>query len=152
MYQAAIRAIPNNFHTLSTLNRGDGEAVSIFLQGKKGLCHDILYLIVGKSKGLDNQGIIAQVKRAFKSYSFFSTKKNNEKADNLCIKFVSTPLEVCTDTSISYFNNNVPFFCCHLFRRISEFAGQSQRNGKQTVDYHPNPSELSSKIHSLLFL
>ena len=24
MYQAAIRAIPNNFYTLSTLNRGDG--------------------------------------------------------------------------------------------------------------------------------
>ena len=40
MYQAAIRAIPNNFHTVSTLNRGDwgggGGAVSIFFKEKRG--------------------------------------------------------------------------------------------------------------------
>ena len=39
MYQEAIRAIPNNFHTLSTLNRGGvgwggGGAVSIFFKEK----------------------------------------------------------------------------------------------------------------------
>ena len=44
MYQAAIRAIPSNFHILSTLNREDGgkerggrgEAVSIFFKEKSG--------------------------------------------------------------------------------------------------------------------
>ena len=46
MYQAAIRAIPNNFHTISPLNRGMGDCKHIF-QGKKGFCHNILRLIVG---------------------------------------------------------------------------------------------------------
>ena len=40
MYQAAIRAIPNNFYTLSTLNMGEwrvgGGAVSIFFEKKRG--------------------------------------------------------------------------------------------------------------------
>ena len=36
MYPAAIRAIPNNFHTLSTLNRGNGATVSIFSKEKRG--------------------------------------------------------------------------------------------------------------------
>ena len=41
MYQTAIRAIPNNFHTLSTLNRGEGGegggvAESIFCKEKRG--------------------------------------------------------------------------------------------------------------------
>ena len=35
MYHAAIRAIPNNFLTLSTLNREDGGAVSILFREKK---------------------------------------------------------------------------------------------------------------------
>ena len=36
MYQAAIRAIPNNFHTLSTLNKGNREgAISLFFKEKK---------------------------------------------------------------------------------------------------------------------
>ena len=42
MYQAAIRAIPNNFHTLSTLNRGDGgtgggEGLKAYFVRKKGV-------------------------------------------------------------------------------------------------------------------
>ena len=38
MYQAAIRAMPNNFYTLSTLNMGvwRGGAVSIFFEKKRG--------------------------------------------------------------------------------------------------------------------
>ena len=45
MHQTAVRAIPNNFHTLSILNRGMGGCKHIFY-GKKGLCRNILWLIV----------------------------------------------------------------------------------------------------------
>ena len=48
MYQSAIRAIPNNFHTLSRLNIGNrdggvegGVAVSTFFKEKKGGCATI---------------------------------------------------------------------------------------------------------------
>ena len=54
MYQAAIRAIPNNFHTHSTLNKGNREgAISLFFKEKKVVpqyfvtgcrCYILLYL------------------------------------------------------------------------------------------------------------
>ena len=64
-----------NRNTMTNIEQGRWGGCKHIFQGKKGLCHDILRLIVGKSKRVDNQGIIAQVKRAFKSYYFFPPKK-----------------------------------------------------------------------------
>ena len=52
-------------------------------------------LYPGKSKDF-NEGIISQVKRAFKSY--FLSPKNNKKADTFCMKFSLTSnsnVEMC---------------------------------------------------------
>ena len=38
--------------------------------------------------------MIAQVNSAFKDY-FFVTKKNSKNVDRLCMKFSSTPVQVC---------------------------------------------------------
>ena len=45
------------------------------------------------------------------------------------------------------------FLLPHLFWKLSQPSGKDQQNGTQnTVDYHPSPSQLISRIHPLIFL
>ena len=63
-------------------------------------------------------------------------------------------MQVCRSAYISYLKINAPIFCCSLFFeeclnaqvRINKIAN------KHTVDYHPSPSELTSRICLLMFL
>ena len=63
-------------------------------------------------------------------------------------------MQVCRGASISHLKNNCPFFCCPLFFkylnprvRINKIIAK-----EQTVDYHTNPSVLTSSIHIFIFL
>ena len=60
---------------------------------------------------------------------------------------------MCRGVYIHYFKINPPHFLLSpLFWKLSQLSGQDQRNGKHTVDYHPSPSQLISRIHTLIFL
>ena len=57
-----------------------------------------------------------QIKKAFKDYDyFFVTKKNNKKADILCIKFSSTFGVSVQRWLFPYFKIIAPIFCCFIF-------------------------------------
>ena len=94
-----------------------------------------------------------QVSRTFKSY-FWSQKKNNKKAEKPCIRLLQLPIHMCRGAYISYLKINVPIFYCSLF--FEEYLNSQVRINKMinelNVDYHPSPSELTSRIHSLIFL
>ena len=82
-------------------------------------------LKLGKSKEFDNQGMKAQVKRAFKSYSIFITKKSSKKVGRLCVKVLSR----CPNT---LFQSQYPFILLpSLFQKIYQPPGRDQENGKQ---------------------
>ena len=50
--------------------------------------------------------------------------------------------------------NHSPIFCCPLFSEnyLKLQARINKMVNKHTVDYHPSPSQLISKIHTLIFL
>ena len=61
---------------------------------------------------------------------------------------------MCRGGYIPYFKINAPIFCCPFF---SEDYLNSQVRiykivNKHTVDYHPSPSQSTSRIHPLIFL
>ena len=53
-----------------------------------------------------------------------------------------------------YFKINAPIFCCPLFSEnyLNPQVKINKMVSKHTVYYHPNPSQLTSRIHSLIFL
>ena len=53
---------------------------------------------------------------------------------------------------IHYYKINLPFLLSSLFWKLYQPSGQHQQNGKHTVNYHPSPSELISRIQPLIFL
>ena len=85
---------------------------------------------------------------------FFCHQKNNKKADRLCMKFSSafnTSVQRCL---YPLFQNQRPhFLLLHLFQRMSQPSVQDlQYLNEHMVDYHPSPSEFTSRIHHLIFL
>ena len=63
-------------------------------------------------------------------------------------------IPVCRGVYIHYSKINPPIFCCPLFSE-NYFNPQVRINkmvNKHTVDYHPSPSQLISKIHALIFV
>ena len=70
------------------------------------------------------------------------------------MKVSSTSIQLCKGAHISYFKINAPIFCCPLF--FEEYLNLQVRINKMgnehTIDYHPSPSELTSRIHPLIFL
>ena len=52
------------------------------------------------------------------------------------------------------FQNQSPIFCCPLFSEnyLNPQARINKIVNKHAVDYHPSPSQLISKIHTLIFL
>ena len=66
-----------------------------------------------------------QIKRDFKSYSVFPTKKFLKKEDSLCMKFFSTPNTSVQRYLKPLFQNQRPLFQLPLlFGRISQNLGQ----------------------------
>ena len=57
-------------------------------------------------------------------------------------------------SNIHYFKINPPIFCCPLFSKnyLNPQARINKMVNKHTVDYHPSPSQLISRIHTLIFL
>ena len=50
------------------------------------------------------------------------------------------------------FKINPPFYCCPLFSENHLNPQVRKMVNKHTVDYHPNHSQLISRIHALIFL
>ena len=52
------------------------------------------------------------------------------------------------------FQNQSPIFCCPVFSEnyLNPQTGINKIVNKHTVDYHPSPSQLISRIHTLIFL
>ena len=52
------------------------------------------------------------------------------------------------------FQNQSPIFCCPLFSEnyLNRKARINKMVNKHTVNYHPSPSQLISRIHTLIFL
>ena len=86
--------------------------------------------------------------RAFKSY-FLSLKKTIKKQTSSAWIFLQPPMQVCRSAYIPNFKINAPIFCCPLF--FKEYLNPQVRINKMinehNVDYHPNPLELTSRIH-----
>ena len=61
---------------------------------------------------------------------------------------------MCRGVYIHYFKINPPIFCCPLFSKnyLNPQARINKMVNKHTVDYHPSPSQLISRIHTLIFL
>ena len=93
-----------------------------------------------------------QVKRAFKS--FFLPPKKKKKQTDSAWNLLQPPLQMWRGAYILSFKINALHFCCSLF--FEEFLNPQVRINKivneHTVDYHPSPSELTSRIHPLTFL
>ena len=93
-----------------------------------------------------------QVKRAFKSY--FYHQKTTKRQTGSAWNFLQSPLQVCRGAHIPYFKINSPIFCCPLF--LEEYLNPQGRINKlaneHSVDYHLSPSELTSRIHLLIFI
>ena len=63
-------------------------------------------------------------------------------------------MQVSRDAYINCFKINASIFCCPLF--LEEYLNPQLRINKMvnkhTVDYHPSPLPLTSRIHPLIFL
>ena len=86
-----------------------------------------------------------KVNRAFKS--FFLSPKNNKTSERFYIQFSST-LNISVQRSLyPLFQNQSSHFMLPLLSK--EYLKMMKQN---TVDYHPSPSGLTSRIHPLIFL
>ena len=85
-----------------------------------------------------------QVKRAFKCY--FCRQKSNKKPGRFCMKFFSI-----SNTSVS--KSIPPIFCCPLFSEnyLNPQVKINKMVNNHTVDYHPSPLQLFSRIHLTYF-
>ena len=110
-------------------------------------------LQLGNSKEFNNERMKVQVKRTFKSY-FLCHQKSNKKADRLCVTFTLTSSTSVQRCLYPPFQNQSPIFCFPLFSE-NYLYHQGRINKmvkKHTVNYHPSPSQLISRIHLLVFL
>ena len=110
-------------------------------------------LQLGKSKEFNNERTKVQVKRAFKSY-FFCHKKVIKRQTGSAWNFLQLPIPVYRGVVIPYLKINAPIFCCPLFFKnyLNPQVRINKIVNKHTVDYHPSPSQLTSRIHTLIFL
>ena len=63
-------------------------------------------------------------------------------------------IPVCRGVSIPHFKINPLIFCCPLFSEnyLNPQVRINKIVNKHTADYHPSPSQLISRIHTLIFL
>ena len=86
-------------------------------------------------------------------------KKSNKKVDRLCMKFSSvsnTSVQRCLyplfQNHRSHFLLFHLFFCCFIKECLKPQVRINKEINEHTVDYHPSPSSLTSRIHHLIFL
>ena len=84
--------------------------------------------------------------------AIFCHQESIKNACRFCMKL--SPVHVCRRDYIPYFKINTSNFCCPLF--FKEYLNPQNRIKKMinehTVDYHTCPSQLTSRIHPLIFL
>ena len=70
------------------------------------------------------------------------------------MKILITPIQVDTGAHIPYYKINAPTFCYSIFFRecLNTQVRINKMVNKNTLDYHPSPSELTLRIHPLIFL
>ena len=63
-------------------------------------------------------------------------------------------IPMCRGAYIHYFKINLPIFCCRLFSEnyLNPQVRINKMVNKHTVNYHPSPSQLISRINPLIFL
>ena len=85
--------------------------------------------------------------------SYFRSHKNNKKADRLCKNFSSTSNTSVQRCLYLLFQNQRPhFLLIPLFWRISQPSGSINKMvNEHAVSYHLSSSELTSRIHPLIF-
>ena len=71
--------------------------------------------------------------------------KQEYPSSSVCKKFFQPPIQVCWGAYIPYFKINAPIFCCCIFF-------EECFNPQVRIDYHPSPSELTSRTHPVIFL
>ena len=86
-------------------------------------------------------------------------KKSNKKVDRLCMKFSSvshTSVQRCLyplfQNQRSHFLLFHLFFCCFIKECLKPQVRINKKINEHTVNYHPSPSSLTSRIHHLIFL
>ena len=102
-------------------------------------------------------GMKVQVKRALRSYCL--SQKSNKKVDRFCMKFSSVSITSVQRCLYPLFQNHRShfllfhlFFCCFIKESPKSQVRMNKTINKHTVDYHPSPSSLTSRIHHLIFL
>ena len=70
------------------------------------------------------------------------------------MKFSSTPNTSVRRCLYPHFKINAPIFCCPLISEnyLDPQVRINKMVNKHTVDYHPSPLQLTSRIHPLIFL
>ena len=82
---------------------------------------------------------------------FFHQKSNKKALYNF---FFQPPVPLCRGAYIPSFKINAPIFCCPLLSG-NYFHSQvriSKMVKKHAIDYHPSPSQLTSRIQPPIFL
>ena len=91
-----------------------------------------------------------QIKKPFKSFLSPENKKQKKQTGSAW-NFLQPPIQLCRGTYIPYY---AAIFCSSLF--FKEYLNLQVRINKMvnkhTPDYHPSPSELTSRIYLLVFL
>ena len=86
-----------------------------------------------------------------------SSKVSKSVTKNMSVwKFLQLqpPIPVCRGACILYFKIIVPIFCCSFFSEnyLNPQVIINRMVNKHTGDYHPSPSQLTSRILPLIFL
>ena len=102
-------------------------------------CFDRLRFLAEVSTKLQKMHLFIQ----FKDYN--SGRKHRKQTNDAIFSFTFSAL---------LFQNQSPIFCCRLFSEnyLNPHARIKKIVNKHTVHYHPSPSQLTSRIHTLMFL
>ena len=89
--------------------------------------------------------------------AIFSSPRTIRKQTDSAWNFLQPPIQVCRSAYISYFKiTPAPIFCWapSFWKNASILRSGSTKEmvKKHTADCHPSPSELTSRIHPLIFL
>ena len=85
--------------------------------------------------------------------AFFCHQKTVRKQTCSAWNFLQPSIQVCRGAYIPYFKISTPFSCCSIFFEDHDPQFRIKKTvNEHTVDYHPSPSELTSRIHPVIFL
>ena len=87
-----------------------------------------------------------------KKYVLFRHQKIIKKAHRFCMTFSSAPNKSVQKGVNPFFKINVPFSVAPSKNISTTRSGSKKMVNKNSLDYHPSSSGLTSRIHLLIFL